>query len=389
MRSIRKAALGAATAGLLAATAAWGGGGGGGGGGGRRGARPRAPPPPPPPAARPRPPPPAPPARRGPPPPPPPGGPPPGRPAATAACGSSGGEAAEPQTQTQTQDAVISALHASQQKALETSSVSFDTVMTVTTKLAPDEDPVDLPISMSGDIGWDPLVINFTMDVSRYMAALADGLDAGDADDAGDAPEAGELHLRLVDDVLYVGGAPFEDVLDGYGWATIAIDDALDEPAAAQLVAQVREAEDTTESSADQLGLLRAAPGVAWRGTETVNGRAADAYEGELTPADLLDADPSTVLLEEEELQELYDEFAGMGAESIALEAWVDEHDQLVRIDMTLDLPDGSVVHHTTSFTDYGAAIEVELPDASDVIDARELEDGGAAFFAAFGTDED
>jgi hypothetical protein len=56
---------------------------------------------------------------------------------------------------------------------------------------------------------------------------------------------------------------------------------------------------------------------------------------------------------------------------------------------MTLYMPDGSVVHHTTSFTDYGAAIEVELPDASDVIDARELEDGGAAFFAAFGTDED
>lgn len=310
--------------------------------------------------------------------------------AATAACGSSGGEAAQTQTQTQTQrqtqDAVISALHASQQKALEASSVSFDTVMTVTTKLAPDEDPVDLPISMSGDIGWDPLVINFTMDMSRYMAALADALDAGDT---GDAPEAGELYLRLVDDVLYVGGAAFEERLDGYGWARMAIDDALDEPAAAQLVAQIKEAEDTAESSADQLGLLRAAPGVTWRGTETVNGRETDAYEGELTPADLLDADPSTVLLGEEELQELYDEFAGMGAESIALEAWVDEHDHLVRIDMTLDLPDGSVMHHTTSFSDYGAAIEVELPDASDVIDARELEDGGAAFFAAFGAGED
>lgn len=302
----------------------------------------------------------------------------------TAACGSSddgvgggdGGGGAE-KTESRSQGTILEALQASRQKSEEATSASFETTMTMTMQMEPGEPPLELPLSMSGDVAWEPLAMDVTMDMSGYFAAFAEMMGSEEE------PPSGEFSIRLVDQVLYMGGPLLAEELGGATWVKADLQEMAAEAGeaeAAALLEQFNQAEDMAQSPAEQLGLMLEAPDIEWRGTETVGGRETDAYEGEMTIDELIAIDPSSAELTEEELEKLYGDFEELGAETVNLEIWVDEDDYPARIDMTLDFPEGTA-HYSTVYTGFGTGLDISHPDASEVVDAGELEDGGASLF--------
>jgi hypothetical protein len=298
---------------------------------------------------------------------------------ATAACGSSDTGTEEPETRSQ--KAIVGALQASQEKTREATAAFFETEMTMTMQMEAGEDPMVLPMSMSGDVSWDPLAMDVTMDMTGYFAAFAEMFGSEE-----EMP-SGEFDLRFVDNVMYMGGPMLTAELDGKSWVKVdlaAMAGEAGDVEAGELLEQFNQAEDMAQSPAEQIGMLLESPEITWRGTETMNGQETDAYEGELTVEELLAVDPSSATLTDEEIQELHEEYQEMGAEKLRFEVWVDqEEDYPVRIDMTLAMPEGSV-QYTTSYSDYRDGIAVEHPADSEVADAAALE-GSAGLFGGGG----
>ena len=291
----------------------------------------------------------------------------------TAACGGSsdggsseaGGAAG---SETRSQSAVLTALQASQDRSQEASSASFRTEMTTTMALEEGAEPLVLPMQMHGALSWDPLAMDVTVDMSGYLAAFAEMM----GQPADELP-SGEFSLRYVDNVMYMGGSMIESELaGGKSWIRLDLEELAQGPGGTGILDQLTQAEDMAQSPAEQLGLLLGAPNVEWRGSEQLDGRLTHVYEGELTLDELLAADPSTAGMTPEELAELHEGYAELGADTLVLKAWVDEQDLPVRIDMTLDLPEGSM-HYSTTYSDFGTGIGVTHPADSELADFGEL----------------
>jgi hypothetical protein len=301
--------------------------------------------------------------------------------AATAACGSSGdsgndGKDGDKQ-ETRSQGAIAGALKASLDKSQEVTSASFETEMIMTMALEPGEEPLVLPMYMSGEMAWDPLAMDVTMDMSGYFEAFAEMLESEE-----EIP-SGEFNIRFVDNVMYMGGPVFQDEFPaGKSWIKLDLEEMAAESGDAELGAlmeQFEQAEEMAQSPAEQLGLLLEAPSVEHRGSEKMAGRDTERYSGELTLEELLAVDPSTAMMSDEDIQQMHDDFQEMGADTIGLDIWVDDEDLPARIDMTIEMPEGTV-DYTTTYRDYGTGITVDHPAEAEVAGPDEIED-----FSGFG----
>ncbi|SFB82165.1 hypothetical protein [Streptomyces aidingensis] len=299
---------------------------------------------------------------------------------ATAACSDSSGEAPGARAEegsARSQSTVVEALQATAKKSQEARTATFESVTTM------DVMGMDgIEMSVSGTIGWQPLAMDASADMNGFMQALLDmfgELAAEDPEASGEldrlAAVDATMNMRLVDNVMYMSGPMMEPALGGKTWVKVDLAEAAaaeGDPALGQMLDQLNSA---SYSPATQVALMLESPEVEWKGEESLDGVTVNRYEGTLTAEELLAMDPSTEFLSEEELDLMRSELATSGSEEYLLSVWVDENDYPVRIDMTVEMPEGSMVQ-STRYGDYGEAPAVEHPPAGEVVDSAELEDG-------------
>ncbi|HST69470.1 MAG TPA: hypothetical protein VLI94_07405 [Solirubrobacterales bacterium] len=155
---------------------------------------------------------------------------------------------------------------------------------------------------------------------------------------------------------------------------------AEDLPPGKEWVRTEGEDDETSLSFEDSMELLESPETFQLVGRESINGKTARHYRGEVKINDLVDW-----LREKgaDEKADAYEEIEDVAPTEISAEGWVDGNDLLRRLRMVIPMPgeDGRppmTIDMRMDFFDYGAKPDIQLPDPASVVDGP-LEDGGAA----------
>lgn len=214
-------------------------------------------------------------------------------------------------------------------------------------------------MTMSGVMGWDPTVMDMTMEGSALAAA-----------------GSGVQQTRMIwqDNVMYMDlGAEAAADMGGKRWIKLdlaaAAEASGDEALAKQMTSGL---ESMNQNPVDQLAMLLDSPSLKHVGTEKIDGVEADHYKGTLTVKEMMESNESLDVLTAEERKELLDSMDEAGIEGYDTEVWVDEKDLPVRMDVTIESPEGDI-DMSMKLSDYGAKAEVEVPPASETTDLFEM----------------
>ncbi|MDT0382040.1 hypothetical protein RM572_25070 [Streptomyces sp. DSM 42041] len=228
-------------------------------------------------------------------------------------------------------------------------------------------------MEMNGVMGWDPYAMDMTMTGGELAGAGG----------------AGGSRVIWLDDAMYMdmGEAAAAD-MEGKRWMKIdlgAVAESAEDPEMAE--AMTSGLDNLGQSPAQQMGMLLDSPNVKFAGEEKIDGVATRHYTGSLTIEEALKANKSLEVLEEKEREQLLDQLEASGIEEYRIEAWVNEEDLPVRIDVGMETPEGTV-DMTQKMSDFGADVSVDAPPASETIDLMKMleELQGAGSTAGAGT---
>jgi hypothetical protein len=215
-------------------------------------------------------------------------------------------------------------------------------------------------VEMSGVMGWDPYALDMTM--------------SGGALAAGGGP--GKTRMIWLDEAMYMdmGEAAAAD-MDGKRWMKIdlgAMAEAASEENPETAEAMTAGLDNLGQSPAQQMGMLLDSPNIEFAGEEKVGDVATRHYKGSLTIKEALDANKSLEVLDEKEREQLLEQLETSGIEEYQIEAWVNEDDLPVRIDVRMETPEGTV-DMTQKMSDFGADLSVQAPPASETMDLMKM----------------
>jgi hypothetical protein len=215
-------------------------------------------------------------------------------------------------------------------------------------------------MTMNGVMGWDPTVMDMTMKGSAFAAA---------------GPDASQ-QMRMIwqDNVMYMDmGAEAAKEMDGKRWlkfdlaaaAEMAGDEALTEQMTKGL-------ENVNQNPADQLAMLLESPSLKHVGTAKVDGVETEHYKGTLTVKEMMESNESLEVLKPAERKQLLENIDKAGIKGYDTEVWVNEDDLPVRMDVSMESPEGSI-ETSMKLSDYGAKAEVQVPPAGETTDLADM----------------
>lgn len=286
-----------------------------------------------------------------------------------AACGGGSADRAgdDQQTSTRSQSQVTTALTAAFKKTSEAKSAKVSMTMKAPTGTGGSE-----TVKLDGTMGWDPTVMDMTMT----------GSSLGKADP--DAPQA--MRMLWQDNVMYMDmGAKAAKDMDGKRWMKMDLGAMAEKSGDEQLTRQMTGSLDSmNQDPAQQIAVLLSSPNLKHLGTATLGGVKTQHYKGTLSVDEMMAKNDSLKVLKKSEREELLKNVKKAGIKDYDTELWVNEDDLPVRLDVTMDSPQGAVDISET-FSDYGAAVKVDVPPAGDTMDIMAMlskigeEMGGAA----------
>lgn len=250
----------------------------------------------------------------------------------------------------QSHSAATEALTAAYEKTAEAKSAKVTMTMS-----APGQAGQSGDMKLSGVMGWDPTLMDVTMDGSALGAG-----------------QGGPGKVRMVwrDNVMYMDmGAAGAKEMDGKRWMKLDMAAAAEESGDERMMKQMTAGlENMNQDPAQQLALLLESPNLKHVGAEKVDGATADHYKGMLTVDEMLDANKASDLLSDKERKQLIKNVEKAGIKGYDTEVWVNEDKYPVRMDVGVDSPQGKV-EMSAHYSDYGAAVNVETPPAKDTVD--------------------
>ncbi|MFJ9028350.1 hypothetical protein ACIRQP_07475 [Streptomyces sp. NPDC102274] len=276
--------------------------------------------------------------------------------AAVAGCQSDGGtkEGAPALEKAQTSSGAADVITAAYKKTSEAKSAKVRMTMSMPGAAGAAGD-----MEMSGVMGWDPTVMDMTMDGSALSADAA-------------APD--EIRMVWLDNAMYMDMGPdAAKDMDGKRWMKLdlsALAEASgDEAVQKQLTGGL---ENMNQDPAQQLALLLDSPNLKHLGSEKVDGVQAEHYKGTLTLDEMVKSNGSLDVLSAKERADLLDSMKKSGLKGYDTEVWVNEDAYPVKMDIGMDTAQGEV-NISAHYSDYGAKAQVQAPPAGDTFDFAEL----------------
>ncbi|MET8623070.1 hypothetical protein ABZW30_04825 [Kitasatospora sp. NPDC004669] len=217
---------------------------------------------------------------------------------------------------------------------------------------------------------------SMTMKADGAMA-WADGLQGDITMDMSGTPGAEKMAksigstgftYRFVKDGMYMklGGDALK-ASDGRHWVHIGYDDLskMQGGAGAGQADQLKKADPV-----EGVRTLIASGKVTEVGQETVNGKPATHYTGELNVSDMASANGNQ--LTSERLAQLKKSMADMGITSETIDVWVDSDQLVVKRSEQADTKMGAM-KVTVTYSDYGTPVTTTAPDTSDTMEFAEM----------------
>ncbi|MET9106965.1 hypothetical protein [Streptomyces zhihengii] len=254
---------------------------------------------------------------------------------------------------TQDRSAATQALTAAFEKTSEAKSAKVRMTMTVPAPTGGSED-----VTMNGVMGWDPTLMDLTMDGAPLQEE--------------DGP--GQMRVLMVDNVMYMDmGAEAAKDMDGKRWMKMDIGAIAEQSGDKELQKQMTGGlENMNQDPAAQLAILLDSPNLKHVGSEKVGGVDTDHYKGSLTVAEMVDANESLDVLSAEERKSLLDGVEKAGIEGYDIEVWVDGDGYPAKMNVGMDSPEGAMTI-VAEYSDYGAKATVQTPPAGETVDLMEM----------------
>ncbi|MTE20518.1 hypothetical protein F0L17_15675 [Streptomyces sp. TRM43335] len=268
-------------------------------------------------------------------------------------CSGGGGETRSERDQGEPRS-IVQALQAAVKKTGEVRTARVEATMSMPGALGGET-------RMSGVMGWDPAVLDMTMEGAGFP---------------GQGSSEG-MRVLWVDDVLYMNvgegvGEGAGEVFGGKTWMKMDLQAMADASGDDQLARSMTSSlENMNQDPSRQMGLLLDSPNIQRVGEEKIEGVATEHYKGTLTMAEALEAESSENLTKQER-EELLGGMEEAGIKGFDIEVWVDDRDFPVKTNMTMDSPQGEVVVSQT-YSDFGTPVSVKAPPADETADFMEV----------------
>ncbi|MEU3254752.1 DUF1396 domain-containing protein [Streptomyces sp. NPDC006997] len=192
--------------------------------------------------------------------------------------------------------------------------------------------------------------------------------------DGATATESGTVEIRLVDQVMYIGGgAEMAKEMDGKSWMKMDLSTLGDENPLNDLGAGQAGQNPNAESS-----FLADAEDVEEVGTETVEGVKTTHYKGTVTLDQLREANKGESKALREQREKSIEQYEKMGVDALDMDLWIDGEDRAKQVRMQGDT-DGGQLDMTITFLEYNQPVEVEAPPAAETFDFAEMMEESAA----------
>ncbi|MEU0675956.1 hypothetical protein ABZ330_24285 [Streptomyces sp. NPDC006172] len=216
-------------------------------------------------------------------------------------------------------------------------------------------------MKMSGVMGWDPAVMDLTMESSALAKAPG-------------APERVRMIMR--DNIMYLDmgdmGADAPAELAGKRWMKMDLTAMAKASGDAALRKQMSSGmENMNQDPAQQLAMLLDSPNLKHVGSEKIGGEQTEHYKGTLTVKEMLEANDSGVL-DPKKRAEVLKQAEKAGIKGYDTDVWVNGDDLPARMDIGMDAPEGKV-RMSMTFSDYGAKAVVKAPPANQTFDLSQM----------------
>lgn len=205
----------------------------------------------------------------------------------------------------------------------------------------------------SGTLGWNPTVMDMSMDAS--------GLGEG---------AAGDVRAKMVDSVMYIdfssqlkSDPEAAKAFGGKRWIKMDFKALAKEVPGGEGAATsdlLSNSFQEQQSPAEQLGSLLQAPGISRVGTETVDGVKAEHYKGHLTVDEALTSSSAAKGLTDDERKQLVGTMKKAGITAEDFNVWVGADSFPVRVDVAMDTSAGTMTmsEHLSDFSTKAAAVQ-------------------------------
>ncbi|WP_149180822.1 hypothetical protein [Streptomyces sp. TRM49041] len=212
-------------------------------------------------------------------------------------------------------------------------------------------------MEMSGVMGWDPGMMDITM--------------------KGGPGGAGSFRMVMLDEVMYMDmsqlGEKMPAELRDKSWLRMDFKAIAEKSGNAELQKQMTGSlENMNQDPAKQLAMLLDSPNLKHIGPEKVDGVDTQHYKGSLTVEEMLAANKSLSVLDEDERKELVAKMKESGLKAYDTEVWVNEDGYPVKMDIGMETPEGTVTV-SAAYSDYGTKAAVQAPPADQTIDFMKM----------------
>ncbi|ESP98647.1 MULTISPECIES: hypothetical protein [Streptomyces] len=253
------------------------------------------------------------------------------------------------------------ALNAAYKSTSEAKSAKVEMTMSM-----PEGTPGGGDMKMSGVMGWDPTVLDMTMSGSALQ----------ESDPT--APESSRVIME--GSVMYVDmGAEAAKEMDGRRWMKMDLGELAEqmdksgEAGGGEMAkAMTGGLENMNQDPAQQIAVLMESPNLKHVGPAKVAGEETQHYKGTLSLKEMMDANSSFDALPEKDREELVEAMEESGLEGYQTQVWVNGDDLPVKMDVTMETPEGDV-RIVQTFSDYGAAAKVDAPAEKDTLDLMDM----------------
>ncbi|MFF4604195.1 hypothetical protein ACFY12_15915 [Streptomyces sp. NPDC001339] len=206
-----------------------------------------------------------------------------------------------------------------------------------------------------GVMGWNPSVMDMTVDMSKVAAA-----------------SGGPQKMRMImnDGAMFMetGKMPGPE-MEGKRWFKLDLKAAAEASGDEKAVQQMtRGLDDMNQDPAQQLALMLDSPSIKHVGAEKIDGKQNQHYKGKLTVDEALKSNKQADALSPEDRKKLLENVKKAGITGYDIDVWVNENDYPSKMNVAMDSKQGPMKVQMDLY-DYGAKADVRTPAEDETVD--------------------